>query len=143
MKCFRLISKYLLRAVLPMRSLTCGRNGGKDSVMARLIRSIEIYLPLNYNDGRPVAESKYLSLQQELLSRFGGVTSIQRQFPLQGIWQSGTEVYQDRVVVLSVMDYREETQLECLRYLERLKNRLKKKFDQLEILITVAELLAI
>lgn len=41
------------------------------------------------------------------------------------------------------MDFREETQLECLRYLERLKNRLKKKFDQLEILITVTELLAI
>ena len=33
--------------------------------------------------------------------------------------------------------------LECLRYLEKLKGRLKKKFDQLEILIAVAELLAI
>ena len=41
------------------------------------------------------------------------------------------------------MDFREEAQLECLRYLERLKGRLKKKFDQLEILITVTELLAI
>lgn len=111
--------------------------------MARPIRSIDIYLPLDYNDGRPIPESKYVSLQQELLSRFGGVTSVQRQFPLQGIWRSGAEVYQDRVVVFSVMDYREETQLECLRYLERLKGRLKKKFDQLEILITVAELLAI
>ncbi len=111
--------------------------------MARPIRSIDIYLPLDYNDGRPIPESKYVSLQQELLGRFGGVTSVQRQFPLQGIWQAGTEVYQDRVVVFSVMDYREETQLECLRYLERLKGRLKRKFDQLEILITVAELLAI
>ncbi len=111
--------------------------------MARPIRNIEIYLPLDYNDGRPISESKYVSLQQELLSRFGGVTSIHRQFPLQGVWQSGTEVYQDRVVVFSVMDFREETQLECLRYLERLKGRLKKKFDQLEILITVTELLAI
>lgn len=111
--------------------------------MARPIRSIDIYLPLDFNDGRPIPESKFVSLQQELLSRFGGVTSVQRQFPLQGIWQSGAEVYQDRVVVFSVMDYREETQLECLRYLERLKGRLKKKFDQLEILITVAELLAI
>jgi hypothetical protein len=111
--------------------------------MARPIRSIEIYLPLDYNDGRPVPVSKYISLQQELLSRFGGVTSVQRQFPLQGVWRSGAEVYHDRVVVFSVMDFREETQLECLRYLERLKGRLKKKFDQLEILITVAELLAI
>ena len=111
--------------------------------MARPIRSIEIYLPLDYNDGRPVPESKYISLQQELLDRFGGVTSVQRQFPLQGVWQSGADVYQDRVVMFSVMDFRGEAQLECLRYPERLKGRLKKKFDQLEILITVADLLAI
>jgi hypothetical protein len=110
--------------------------------MARPIRSIEIYLPLDDNDGRPIPESRYIALQQELLNRFGGVTSVQRQFPLQGIWQSGTNVYHDRVVVLTVMDFRPETQLQCLRYLERLKGRLKKKFEQLEILITVAELLA-
>jgi hypothetical protein len=111
--------------------------------MARPIRSIEIFLPLDYNDGRPIPESKYVSLQQELLSRFGGVTSVQRQFPLQGVWQTGSEVYHDRVVVFSVMDFRDETQIESLRYLEKLKVRLKKKFDQLEILITVAELLAV
>jgi hypothetical protein len=111
--------------------------------MARPIRSIEIYLPLDYNDGQPIPASRCISLQQELLNRFGGVTSVQRQFPLHGIWQSGTDIYHDRVVVFSVMDFREETQLECLHYLERLKGRLKKKFDQLEILITVTELLAI
>jgi len=44
-----------------------------------------------------------------LLSRFGGVTSVQRQFPLQGVWRSGTDVYHDRGVVFSVMDFREET----------------------------------
>ena len=111
--------------------------------MARPIRSIDIYLPLDDNAGRPIPESKYVALQQELLDRFGGVTSVQRQFPLQGVWQSGPDVYHDRVVIFSVMDFRNETQLECLRYLGRLKGRLKKKFDQLEILITVAELLAI
>ena len=56
--------------------------------MPRPIRGIDIYLPLDYNDGRPIEESKYLALQQELLERFGGVTSVQRQFPLQGLWQA-------------------------------------------------------
>lgn len=111
--------------------------------MARPIRSIEVYLRLDYNDGRPIPESKYVSLQRELLSRFGGVTSVQRQFPLQGIWQSGAVIYHDRVVVMSVMDFRVETQMVCLRYLQGLKTRLKKRFDQLEILITVTELLAV
>jgi hypothetical protein len=98
---------------------------------------------LNYNDGRPIEEGKFISLQQELLARFGGVTSMQRQFPLQGLWKAGTTVYEDRVVIFSVMDFRSETQFESIRYLERLQSRLKKKFDQLEILITVQELLAI
>jgi hypothetical protein len=111
--------------------------------MARPIRSIDIYLPLDYNNGRPIPEPKYIALQQELLSRFGGVTSVQRQFPLQGIWQSGVHKYHDRIVIFSVMDFREGTQLQSLRYLEKLKARLKSKFDQLEILITVTELLAI
>ena len=80
--------------------------------MARPVRNTEIYLPLDYNDGQPIPESKYLSLQQELLSRFGGVTSVQRQFPLQGVWQSGREVFHNRVVVFTVMSFRVEYEQE-------------------------------
>jgi hypothetical protein len=109
----------------------------------RPIRNIEIYLPLHYNDGRPIEETRFEALQEELLNRFGGVTSTQRQFPLQGLWQSGKEVFQDLVVVLSVMDFQSGTELESLRYLERLKVRLKKKFEQLDVLITVQQLLAL
>src|SRR5262245_6914001 len=126
-----------------MRSCSPATARPRISAMARQIRSIEIYLPLDFNDGRPIPGSKYVSLQRELLKRYGGVTSIKRQFPLEGVWQSGKEAYEDRVIVFSVMDFREETQAECQRHLERLKERLKKSFDQLEILITVAELLAI
>ncbi len=111
--------------------------------MPRPIRSIELYLPLDYNDGRPIEESKFVSLQNELLSRFGGVTSTQRQFPLQGLWRSQERVFEDRVIVFTVMDFRSKTQLEMIRYLERLKTRLMRKFEQLEILITLQELLAI
>ena len=35
--------------------------------MAWPIRNIEIYLPLEYNDGRPIPDSNYVSVQQELL----------------------------------------------------------------------------
>jgi hypothetical protein len=49
-------------------------------------------------------------------------------------------VYQDRVVVFSVMDFRDETQLQAVRYLEKLKARLKRRFAQLEVLITLQEL---
>src|SRR5262249_5481674 len=58
-----------------------------------------------------------------------------------GLWRSEGRVFQDRVVVFSVLDWQARTAAEVIRYLERLKTRLKKKFAQLEILITVQELL--
>jgi hypothetical protein len=91
----------------------------------RPVRSVEIYLPLDYNDGRPIPESKYVRLQAELLKRFGGVTSTQRQFPLQGLWHAAGEVYQDRVV-FSVLDVLAASPVQMVRYLERLKLRLKR-----------------
>ena len=111
--------------------------------MPRHVRRVEIYLPLEYNDGRPIAASKYLSLQTELRSRFGGVTSTQRQFPLQGAWHFGEDVYEERVVIFTLMDFRDQTESDLLKYLNRLKKRMMKKFDQLEILITVHEMLAV
>ena len=73
--------------------------------MPRPVRAIDIYLPLDYNDGRPIGAAKYIPLEDELLARFGGVTSTQRLFPLRGLWQAGTQVFQDRVVVFSAMDF--------------------------------------
>jgi hypothetical protein len=111
--------------------------------MPKRVRSIEVYLPLDYSDGRPIEDSKFLQVQQELLTRFGGVTSTRRRFPLQGLWRSGGRVYQDRVVAFAVMDFRSRTELEALNYCERLKVRLMKRFDQLDVLITVQELWAV
>ena len=111
--------------------------------MPRPIKAIDIYLPLDYNDSRPIEAAKFIPLEDELLTRFGGVTSTQRLFPLRGLWQSGTQVFQDRVVIFSAMDFGTQTEFACVRYLERLKVRLKKKFEQLDILITVQHLAAI
>jgi hypothetical protein len=109
----------------------------------RPIRRIEIFLPLDYNDGRPIEEAKFVRLEDELLAQFGGVTSVQRQFPLRGLWRVKAETFQDRVVIFTVMDFQGKSDFEVIRYLERLKGRLKKKLMQLEILITVQELMAI
>lgn len=111
--------------------------------MVQPIRGIDIYLPLDYNDGHAIPDSKFTSLLHELVARFGGVTAVKREFPLQGIWHAEDQVYKDRVVVFTAMDSRGASQLDSIRYLEKLKTRLKKKFDQLEILITVVEMLAI
>jgi hypothetical protein len=109
----------------------------------RSIRRVEIYLPLEYNDGRRIEEAKYKRLHSELRARFGGVTSTQSQFPLKGVWKSGSELYEERVVVFTMLDFRDQTESRLARYLERLKARLEERFEQEEILITVQELRAI
>lgn len=111
--------------------------------MPRPISRIEVYLPLADNDGSPIEDVKFDSIEDELVDRFGGVTVTQRQFPLKGLWHSGERVFQDQVIVFTVMDFHTETRIEVLRYLGRLKSRLKRKFDQLDVLITVQDLLAI
>src|ERR1700693_3671008 len=80
------------RAASRMKSFRSGRARRSAGAMARPIRSIDLYLPLDDNDEERIPESKYVALQRELLSRLGGVTSVQRQFPLQGVWQSNRAV---------------------------------------------------
>ena len=109
----------------------------------RPIRSIDVYLPLDYNDARPIEEAKFNALEDEFLDRFTGVTTTHRKFPLQGLWKHGTEVFEDRVVVFNMKDFRETPPSQTYRYLERLKNRLKKQFRQLDVLITVQEMVAV
>jgi hypothetical protein len=67
--------------------------------VSRPIKAIEIYLPPDDNEGRPIDAVKFVQLEDELLLRFGGVTSTQRQFPLRGLWQAQAQVFQDKVVV--------------------------------------------
>jgi len=50
--------------------------------MPRTARRYEIYLPVFYNDGSEVEPEELLQVERELVERFGGVTSMQRQFPL-------------------------------------------------------------
>jgi hypothetical protein len=45
--------------------------------------------------------------------------------------------------MFTAVDFRSDIQFQGLRCMKRLKTRLKRKFEQLEILISVQELLAI
>jgi len=68
-----------------------------------------------------------------LLDRFHGLTSLQRDFPLQGIWQGGGRLYLDLVIIMTVLDFR---RLGSATFIAQLKQDLLREFEQLEILIT-------
>jgi hypothetical protein len=56
--------------------------------MARAAHRYDFYLPITFNDGRPIGVESFDAAERRLLARFGGVTTHQRDFPLRGIWQS-------------------------------------------------------
>jgi hypothetical protein len=69
-------------------------------------RRYDLYLPLTYNDGRPIPENVFGAVHRRLLDRFGGLTAQQREFPLQGIWQGATRLYLDQVIIMTALDFR-------------------------------------
>lgn len=63
---------------------------------------IQLMLPLYDNDGAPIDAQLFRDVRQVLLERFGGVTAFART-PAQGLWQDGSTVQRDDVLLYEVM----------------------------------------
>jgi hypothetical protein len=74
-------------------------------------------------------------VERELFSRFGGLTSIRRDFPLRGIWGNETTVYEDEIIILTVVDFSDDIE-ETEQFITDYKEILKIRFEQEEIFIT-------
>jgi len=105
--------------------------------MAKSARRYDLYLPLTYNNGRPVEDEKFEAVERRLLVQFGGLTAQQRNFPLRGIRQGKTRLYFDQVILMTVLDFHRRG---STRFIKQLKTELLAAFDQLEILITESPL---
>jgi hypothetical protein len=101
--------------------------------MPRAAGRYDFYLPLTDNDGRPFADEVFKGAQRRLLDRFGGLTTQQRAFPLEGIWQGSTRLYFDQVIIMTALDFHRQG---SARFIGQLKKALLREFEQLEILIT-------
>jgi hypothetical protein len=51
------------------------------------VKEYDIFLPLRYNDGKPIEADKFQALQKELLDRFEGLTFFPQAN--QGFWKLG------------------------------------------------------
>ncbi|HEV3145730.1 MAG TPA: hypothetical protein VGZ47_17715 [Gemmataceae bacterium] len=105
--------------------------------MAKAARRYDIYLPLKFNDGRPIPREHFDKVEGRLLERFEGVTSQRRDFPLRGVWQGEAQLYIDEVIIMTVLDFRPRG---STQFIAGLKRDSLREFDQLEILITESEL---
>lgn len=94
------------------------------------MKEYDLFLPLYYNDGRPVEAEKFQELQELLLDRFGGLTFFPQ--PNKGFWRMAGVTYRDEIVIYRVIA---PAGTPSRRFLQELKQRLKAAFDQEEILI--------
>jgi hypothetical protein len=104
----------------------------------RPARRYDVYLPLAFNDARPIPKALFASVEDRWLTRFGGLTSQEQEFPLKGIWKRERQLYRDQVVVFSTIDVRRRG---STSFVKTLKAALLKDFEQIEILITETALL--
>lgn len=92
----------------------------------------EILLPLRYNDGRAVPRELLAEAALEIQQRFGGV-SWESQV-IEGIWHQGGVQYRDNLnrIFVDAQDTQENR-----RFFIELKARLKARFSQLDLWLTV------
>ena len=98
--------------------------------MWRPVKEYELYVPLSYNDGTPVDPKILMQLRERLLAEFGGLTFFPQ--PNEGFWTFGGVTYRDEIVVYRVLSDRVRV---ARRFFRELKEELKRKLKQEEILI--------
>ncbi len=99
------------------------------------MKEYDIFIPLFYNDGTPIESAKFQEVQSRLLERFEGLTYIPQ--PNQGFWKLGNVTYRDEIVIYRVIS---QDPVISRDFLANLKERLKREFQQHEILIIEREI---
>jgi hypothetical protein len=62
-----------------------------------------IFLPKNYNDGRPIESGKFRAIREELAEHFDGLTEFATPlFPMQGSWMGFGFLQTEDIFIYSV-----------------------------------------
>ena len=99
--------------------------------MSKAYRRFEILLPLRFNDDRLVPNELVADTLLELRQRFGAVSSETQT--IQGNWQHEGQIYRDDLIRLFV-DAPDAP--ESIQFFVELKERLKSRFQQIDIWMT-------
>ena len=98
------------------------------------MREYEVYVPLNDNDGRPIAPEKLRWLKRRLVLEFGGLTYFPQEN--EGVWKVGAFTFRDKVVILRVLSNDVE---KAEAFLTALKEDVRREWQQADVLIVSRE----
>jgi hypothetical protein len=102
------------------------------------MREYELYMPLHDNEGNPVHPQKLSSLKRRLIEKFGGLTHFPQEN--EGFWRVGSVTFRDRIVILRVLT---DEPAEAERFFRRLKEDLRREWDQEDVLIVAREVASV
>jgi hypothetical protein len=97
------------------------------------VRKYEIYLPLNYNDGKSIESTKIAAICDDLASTFGAITTSPLSAPYKGRWKYGGVEYVDEIMRIEILTSDDEA---TEKFFIDFKERLKTSLRQIDILIT-------
>ena len=97
------------------------------------MRKYDVYLPLRYNNGKPVEPTKISNICDELAETFGAITVSPLSAPNQGRWKYGGVEYIDDIIKIEVVTTRDR---QTKKFFIEFKERLKTSLRQIDILIT-------
>jgi hypothetical protein len=98
----------------------------------------ELYLPLHYNDGRPIDPEKLKNLKRRLVDEFGGLTHFRQEN--EGLWKIGDHTFRDRVEIVRVLA---NDEVSAQKYFAQLKFDLTRDFNQQDFLIVSRQVTAV
>ena len=98
----------------------------------------ELYLPLHYNDGRPIDPDKLKNLKKRLVDEFGGLTHLRQEH--EGIWRIGEHTFRDRIEIVRVLANDDKAAQD---YFIELKRDLQRDWGQQDFLIVSREVTAV
>ena len=95
---------------------------------------VEIFLPLQRNDGSPQPRGLFGEVRKELVDRFGGLTAYSRS-PAEGLWEREEgSVDKDAIVIFEVMADKIDR-----GWWAGYRRELERLFEQDEIVIRASE----
>ena len=99
------------------------------------MREYEIYVPLRYNDGRPIEPERLKELKQRLVDEFGGLTHFPQEN--EGLWKVGRHTFRDQIVIFRVIADDGER---AGKFFAELKQQLIRDLNQEDVLVIQREI---
>lgn len=94
------------------------------------MKEYDVYLPLSFNDGRPVPDEQIQRFKKLLLDQFGGLTHFPQEN--EGLWKFGGITFRDKVVILRVLA---GDPVQASGFFKEFRQAVQRELKQTELLI--------